>query len=121
MENTILTSNFSSIYVIAVPKNIKIEEPYKIINGKVTWMVNVSRNLNDWEVTEYECPLKTLESRELCGNWARGKSFLSIYIIFTFWGLTNAGVISSRLPKSGKILLLLEWLSFCGKLAEKAY
>lgn len=43
-----------SIYTIAQSKIMKIKYFYKIINGNVIWMINVNKNLNDWEVNEYE-------------------------------------------------------------------
>lgn len=68
-------SNFPSIYATAQSKNMKIKDTYKIVNGSVIWLVNVSKNLNDWEVNEYEYllqPLRlsrsTLVMTGFCGN-----------------------------------------------------
>lgn len=45
---------FSRIYGIAQSKNMLVE-----------WSINVSRNLNDWEISEYEDMLKTLASQQV--------------------------------------------------------
>lgn len=35
-------------------KNMLVEEVYVETNGSCTWSVNVIRNLNDWEIRDYE-------------------------------------------------------------------
>lgn len=31
-----------------------VEEAYRVANGSIVWEINVCRNLNDWEVQEFE-------------------------------------------------------------------
>lgn len=45
-----------------------VQEAYQIYNKCVEWSINVSRNLNDWEVNEYEELLQILDAQEVKSN-----------------------------------------------------
>lgn len=47
-------NRFPSIFAIAESKNMVVKEAYKERNGNRVWEGNVSKNLNGWEVQEYE-------------------------------------------------------------------
>lgn len=43
-------------------------EAYRVINGNTVWVFTTKRNLNDWEVAEFEDLMSTLESVQLLNN-----------------------------------------------------
>lgn len=48
--NVKLKDRFPRIFAIAQNKNMFVGEAYTFIEGKRVWDVQVTRNLNDWEV-----------------------------------------------------------------------
>lgn len=50
MDGGSLNRQFQRIFVIAQLKNMIIKDAYREGNGNREWIVNVNRNLNDWEV-----------------------------------------------------------------------
>lgn len=83
-----LKRQFPRIYAIAQPKNMLIEDAYREKNGSREWIINVNRNLNDWEVEEYEATLQLLstvnvnKNRDwISGNLNRMGNLLSSLII----------------------------------------
>lgn len=45
---------FPSIYAIAQDKSSLVQEMYSVRGDQWDWMVRLCRNLNDWEVVEYQ-------------------------------------------------------------------
>lgn len=58
-----LMSRFPRIFAITQSRNMVIEEAYRDLNGSRDWLVNVTRNLNDWKICEYEALLQLLDSQ----------------------------------------------------------
>lgn len=58
-------SHFPKIFEIVQFRNMVVKEVYKEHNGNRFWEVNVLRNLNDWEIQEYENLLSLLEAQKL--------------------------------------------------------
>lgn len=50
---------------ITQSKNMVVKEAYKESNDSRVWEVNINRNLNDWEIQEYEALLHLLDSKQL--------------------------------------------------------
>ncbi|XP_021911993.1 uncharacterized protein LOC110825801 [Carica papaya] len=63
-----LMRRYPRIYAIAQNKKIAVEEAYRVTKEKVKWSVFISRNLNDWEISEYGDLLKILEAQQLKTN-----------------------------------------------------
>lgn len=57
-----MKSKYPRIFAIAQTKNLFVQDAYRINNGCVDWWINVSRNLQDWEVKKYENLLQLLAS-----------------------------------------------------------
>lgn len=60
-----LLVTIKTIFAIAQSRGMVIEEAYRDISGSTEWMVNVTRNLNDWEVSEYEALLQVLAAQQI--------------------------------------------------------
>lgn len=55
-----LKRHFPRIFNITQFKEMTVEEAYQAVNDRIVWSINVIRNLNDWEVAEYEGLMKML-------------------------------------------------------------
>lgn len=42
-----------------------VEEAYWVSNENVVWSINVNRNLNDWEIGEFEEPIQLLATQQV--------------------------------------------------------
>lgn len=56
-----LMSRIPRIFNIAQYKSLTVGESYQFINGRAVWAINVQRNMNNWEVAEYDGLLQALE------------------------------------------------------------
>lgn len=63
-----LEDHFPRIFVIASPKNMRIAAAFTEGSGRRGQNVNVTKNLNDWEIEEYEAVLFLLIQIPLNGN-----------------------------------------------------
>lgn len=54
LKGGILREKFTWIYAITWHKSISIYESYSGNGGEGEWNIEVLRNLNDWEIREYE-------------------------------------------------------------------
>lgn len=63
-----LKRQFPRIYAIAQSKNMFIEDAYRDNNGSREWIVNMTRNLNDWEIKEYKVLLWLLSTVQVNEN-----------------------------------------------------
>lgn len=61
-------NQFPQIFVIAQAKNMFVEEAYGEGNDRREWSVNVTRNLNDWEIEEYEAVFQLQATTQLNDN-----------------------------------------------------
>lgn len=68
LDGGCLKTRFPRIYAIAQSKNMRVEEAYATENGGLSWTVNVSRNLNDWEVFDYEEVLRLVSQCQISGE-----------------------------------------------------
>lgn len=61
--NRCLRWSFLRIFNIAQTTKMTVEEAYRVLNGNIVCCINLKRNLNDWEIEEFEDLLKCLEAQ----------------------------------------------------------
>lgn len=59
---------FHRIFAIAQAQNMLVQEAYRNNNGNVEWLINVIRNLQDWEVREFESLVHRLAAQVFSGE-----------------------------------------------------
>lgn len=59
------TYQFPRIFTIASSKNTMVEEGYSVVSGSGGWIVNITKNLNDQKIEEYDTLLFLLSQIQL--------------------------------------------------------
>lgn len=100
-----------------------VENAYQVKNNSIEWPINVKRNLNDWEILEYEGILKILASQHISSQpdqiwWClvkHGNFSVRSYYQLLFNVVLRGSSISPGI-KYGKQRFLHVLLSSLGKL-----
>lgn len=95
-----LETPFPRIFTIAMSKNMKVEEACIEGNGSRSWFVSVTRNLNIWEIEEYESLLYLLSQFQLNGNsnrsiWKLRKN--GEFMVKSYYNLSRRGGVGITL------------------------
>lgn len=101
-------------------------EAYRVVNGNMVWLINIKRNLNDWEVKEFEDLMSTLESAhvsdsddQVVWNLEKNGIFWSLHTIssYTRWVLKKEDYF--LLSRFGRLKFLHALLFLLGRVAGK--
>lgn len=65
VEGGSLMSRFSLIFAISQSRNMVSKEAFNKVNGNRECVINVTKNLNDWEISEYEALMQLLAAQHI--------------------------------------------------------
>lgn len=60
-----LMRRFPRIFETSKAQNMMMQDAYRNNNGSVEWLINVTRNLQDWEIREFENLLLLLATQQM--------------------------------------------------------
>lgn len=127
LKSGALKNQYPHIFSIDEQNDILVSESFRDIWGDIRRRVDVQKNLSDWEINEYENLSCTLSHIVPDGNkdqriWSLTKSgSFSAKSFYKHLTIRKLKVVSFLLDLYERLMLLLEWLSSCGKPVEVVF